>query len=128
MPGSSGDFIRAHGAGVPAPTISQLDTGAAGLGRSGQRRAKTATAAHSDHRARPADVIVEDNVGFPALVTAGVPFVTSCRATHWRLDPQIPPAFFRLPSADPVYWQAFPREYERVHRPLWADFNEWVTS
>jgi MGT family glycosyltransferase len=76
------------------------------------------------------DVIVEDNVvAFPALLTAGVPFVriVSCNPLELR-DPAIPPPFSGHPSADPDSWQAFRDEYERVHRPLWAEFNAWVTG
>jgi len=43
-------------------------------------------------------------------------------------DPQIPPAFSGYPAADPAGWQAFRDEYDRVHRPVWAGFNEWVTE
>jgi hypothetical protein len=64
------------------------------------------------------DVIVEDNVvGFPALVTAGVPFVriVSCNPLEIS-DPGVPPAFSGYPAADPAGWQAFRDEYERVHQ------------
>jgi MGT family glycosyltransferase len=80
-------------------------------------------------RTRP-DVIVEDNVvGFPALITAGVPFVriVSCNPLEVK-DPGIPPTFSGYPAADPAGWQAFWEEYERVHRPAWAAFNAWVTE
>ena len=80
-------------------------------------------------RASP-DVIVEDNVvGFPALVTAGVPFVriVSCNPLEIK-DPGIPPTFSGYPAGDPSGWQAFRDEYERVHRPVWAEFNAWVTE
>ncbi len=78
-------------------------------------------------RVRP-DVIVEDNVVcFPALVTAGVPFVriVSCNPLEIR-DPAIPPAFSGYPAADQGGWAAFRDEYDRVHRPLWTEFSEWV--
>ena len=80
-------------------------------------------------RTRP-DVIVEDNVvGFPALVTAGVPFVriVSCNPLEIT-GPGIPPTFSGYSAADPADWQAFRDEYERVHRPLWTEFNSWVTG
>jgi UDP:flavonoid glycosyltransferase YjiC (YdhE family) len=80
-------------------------------------------------RSRP-DVIVEDNVvSFPALVTAGVPFVriVSCNPLEIP-DPALPPVFSGYPAADPSGWQAFRTEYDRVHRPVWADFNDWVTG
>ena len=52
-------------------------------------------------RTRP-DVIVEDNViSFPALLTAGVPFVriVSCNPLEIA-DPGLPPAFSGYPVAD----------------------------
>jgi len=80
-------------------------------------------------RARP-DVIVEDNVvGFPALVTAGVPFVriVSCNPLEIK-SPDVPPAFSGYPAGDATGWAEFRAEYERVHRPLWQDFNDWFTG
>jgi MGT family glycosyltransferase len=80
-------------------------------------------------RVRP-DVIVEDNVvAFPALVTAGKPFVriVSCNPLEVR-GPDIPPVFSGLPSDDRSEWDAFRAEYERTHRELWNDFNAWVVE
>ncbi len=80
-------------------------------------------------RVRP-DVIVEDNViCFPDLLTAGVPFVriVSCNPLEIK-GPGVPPAFSGYPSADQAGWQQFRAEYERVHLPLWEDFNAWVTE
>ena len=65
-------------------------------------------------RRRP-DVIVEDNVvTFPALQTAGKPFIriVSCQPLEIRgPDPEgaaaIPPAYSGLPADDPSGWQAF---------------------
>ncbi|MEV5408412.1 glycosyltransferase [Thermopolyspora sp. NPDC052614] len=80
-------------------------------------------------RVRP-DVIVEDNViAFPALVTAGKPFVriVSCNPLEVT-GPDIPPVFSGLPSDDRGEWDAFRAEYDRTHRGLWTEFNEWVTA
>jgi UDP:flavonoid glycosyltransferase YjiC (YdhE family) len=84
-------------------------------------------------RVRP-DVIVEDNVvAFPALMTAGVPFVriVSCQPLEVK-DPGLPPAFSGYPAQDPAAdqagWAEFRAEYDRVHRPLWAEFDAWVTE
>ncbi len=80
-------------------------------------------------RVRP-DVIVEDNViCFPALLTAGVPFVriVSCSPLEIK-GPGVPPAFSGYPSGDQAGWQEFRAEYERVHLPVWEDFNDWVTA
>ena len=76
------------------------------------------------------DVIVEDNVvGFPALLTAGVPFVriVSCNPLEIK-GPDVPPAFSGYPAADTGGWPGFRAEYDRVHRSLWQDFNAWVTG
>ncbi|MEU9755690.1 glycosyl transferase, partial [Streptomyces althioticus] len=75
-------------------------------------------------RVRP-DVIVEDNVVcFPALTTAGVPFVriVSCNPLEMKGE-HVPPPFSGLPAADRSGC-----EYDRTHRSLWSDFNSWVTE
>jgi len=125
------DFIRDTAPEFRKPTIEQLDTWVRPVWEeliNGARYCQPQLTAIIE-RARP-DVIVEDNVvGFPALVTAGVPFVriVSCNPLEIS-DPQIPPAFSGYPADDPAGWQAFREEYARVHRPLWAEFNEWVTE
>ncbi|MDP1878547.1 MAG: glycosyltransferase [Actinomycetota bacterium] len=78
-------------------------------------------------RTRP-DVIVEDNVVcFPALVTAGVPFVriVSCNPLEMK-GPDIAPAYSGLPADDRSEWASFIAEYDRTHRPIWEPFNAWV--
>ena len=80
-------------------------------------------------RQRP-DVIIEDNVNaFPALVTAGVPFVrsVSCQPLEMK-GPDIPPTFSGYASDDRSQWAAFNAEYDRTHREMWATYNEWVQS
>src|SRR6478609_31192 len=80
-------------------------------------------------RHRP-DVIVEDNVVlFPALVTAGAPFVriVSCSPLEMT-GPNVPPPFSGLPSADRSQWDAYRTEFDRTHRPMWEDFNAWVQA
>lgn len=79
-------------------------------------------------RVRP-DVVVEDNVvAFPALVTAGVPFVriVSCNPLEVK-GPGVAPTFSGLP-ADGTGWAEFRAEYDRTHREMWTDFNEWVVA
>ncbi|MBO3746629.1 glycosyltransferase [Streptosporangiaceae bacterium NEAU-GS5] len=79
-------------------------------------------------RVRP-DVIVEDNVVcFPALVTAGVPFVriVSCNPLEVKTSDVAPP-FSGLP-ADGAGWAAFHAEYDRTHRETWDAFNQWVVE
>jgi MGT family glycosyltransferase len=74
------------------------------------------------------DVIVEDNVvAFPALQTAGRPFVriVSCNPLEVR-GPDIPPPYSGLPSDDQSEWASFAAEYDRTHRETWAAFNAWM--
>ncbi|ULP34692.1 glycosyl transferase [Mycolicibacterium rufum] len=74
------------------------------------------------------DVIVEDNVVlFPALVTAGVPFVRVVSCSPLEIPgPDVPPPFSGLPSADRSAWDAYRAEFDRTHRAMWADFDAWV--
>ena len=74
------------------------------------------------------DVIVEDNVVlFPALVTAGAPFVRIVSCSPLEVTGKdVPPPFSGLPSADRSQWNAYRAEFDRTHRAMWTDFNEWV--
>lgn len=76
------------------------------------------------------DVIVEDNVVlFPALVTAGVPFVRIVSCSPLEIPgPNVPPPFSGLPSDDRSAWDDYRAEFDRTHRALWSDFNDWVQS
>jgi MGT family glycosyltransferase len=83
-------------------------------------------------RTRP-DVIVEDNVvAFPALLTADVPFVriVSCNPLEIRgtEGDAIPPVYSGLPADDRSKWADFNAEYDRTHRPLWSQFNDWMRA
>jgi MGT family glycosyltransferase len=49
----------------------------------------------------------------------------SCNPLEVR-GPQVPPTFSALPAGDSGGWDAFRKEYERAHRPLWESFNAWV--
>ena len=76
------------------------------------------------------DVIVEDNVViFPALTTSGAPFVriVSCNPLEMK-GSGIAPTFSGLPADDDSEWSAFRDEYERTHRDMWTDFNDFVVS
>jgi MGT family glycosyltransferase len=78
-------------------------------------------------RVRP-DVIVEDNVvTFPALLTAGVPFIriVSCNPLEMK-GPGVAPAFSGYAQDDPSAWAEFRAEYERTHRDMWNAFNQFV--
>jgi UDP:flavonoid glycosyltransferase YjiC (YdhE family) len=129
------EFIARTAPEFRKPTIEQLDTWIRPVW------AELIDGAHYCHeqlteiiaRVRP-DVIVEDNVvAFPALMTAGVPFVriVSCQPLEVK-DPGLPPAFSGYPAQDPAAdqagWAEFRAEYDRVHRPLWAEFDAWVTE
>lgn len=77
------------------------------------------------------DVIVEDNVViFPALVTAGKPFVRIVSCSPLEVPgADVPPPFSGLPSDDRSQWGgAYRAEFDRVLRPLWADFDAWVQA
>ncbi|WP_248960551.1 glycosyltransferase [Sphaerisporangium perillae] len=76
------------------------------------------------------DVIIEDNVlTFPALVTAGKPFVRIVSCNPLEVPGEgIPPVFSGLPAADRGEWEAFRAEYDRTHREIWTAFNEWVVE
>jgi MGT family glycosyltransferase len=130
------DFIASTAPEFRKPTIEQLDTWIRPVWAEligGVRYCHdqlTAIVA----RTRP-DVIVEDNVvSFPALLTAGTPFVriVSCNPLEMA-DPGLPPAFSGYPIAGQsgwarAKWAEFRAEYDRVHRALWTEFSDWVTS
>jgi MGT family glycosyltransferase len=125
------DFIRDTAPEFRKPTIEQLGTWIRPVWEeltAGARYCEPLLEAIIG-RVRP-DVIVEDNVVcFPALTTAGVPFVriVSCNPLEIR-GPDIPPAFSGYPSGDRSGWAAFRAEYERTHRALWEDFSGWVAA
>jgi MGT family glycosyltransferase len=76
------------------------------------------------------DVLVEDNVVlFPALTTADAPFVriVSCNPLEVK-GPGVAPAFSGLPADDTSEWDAFRAEYDRTHRSMWEEFNEFVVE
>jgi len=125
------DFIRDTAPQFRRPTIEQLDTWIKPVWQELISGAQYCQRQLTEiiERTRP-DVIVEDNVvTFPALTTAGVPYmrIVSCNPLEIK-DPGIPPAFSGYPAADPAGWRAFRDEYERVHRPVWEEFNAWVTG
>ncbi|MEI8057434.1 MAG: nucleotide disphospho-sugar-binding domain-containing protein [Actinomycetes bacterium] len=80
-------------------------------------------------RVKP-DVIVEDNVlCFPALVTAGVPFIriVSCNPLEMK-GTGVAPTFSGLSAADTSEWASFRDAYDRTHRDMWEAFNIWAIS
>jgi MGT family glycosyltransferase len=76
------------------------------------------------------DVIVEDNVvAFPAIAAAKRPWVRIVSCNPLELpDPELPPAYSGYPTTDRSGWEAFRAELRRTHRPLWAEFDEFVRS
>lgn len=74
------------------------------------------------------DVTVEDNVvAFPALTTAGVPFVRVVSVNPLEVPgPNIAPVFSGLAQDEPETWPAFREEFRRTHIDMWNDLNEWV--
>jgi len=135
------EFIASTAPEFRKPTIEQLDTWIKPVWAeliSGARYCQEQLA-EIVARTRP-DVIVEDNViSFPALLTAGVPFVriVSCNPLEVA-DPALPPAFSGYPAGDQApqdqaqqnrgQWPEFRAEYDRVHRTMWAEFSDWVAS
>ena len=125
------DFIAETAPEFRKPTIEQLETVTLPIWQEladGARYSQPALEQMLDD-VKP-DVVVEDNViAFPALLTAGAPFVRlmSCNPLEAR-DPGLPPPYSGLPTDDPSRWEEFRREFDRTHRPLWSDFNEFVTS
>jgi MGT family glycosyltransferase len=76
------------------------------------------------------DVLVEDNVVlFPALTTSGRPFVriVSCNPLEVPGE-NVAPGLSGLAADDRAGWAEFRREFDRTHRQLWTDFNDWVVA
>ena len=125
------DYIRETAAEFRKPTIEQLETFMAPTWQ-----ALIDTAMYCEvqlrqiiERVKP-DVVVEDNVlCFPALMTAGVPFVriVSCNPLEIKGN-AIAPVVSGYAANDDAHWQAFRDEYDRTHRAIWTAFNEFVTA
>jgi MGT family glycosyltransferase len=125
------DFIRDTAPEFRKPTIEQLDSF---IKPTWQALIDGAVYCEPQLRqiledVRP-DVVVEDNVVcFPALMTCGAPFVriVSCNPNEVKGD-DIAPPYSGLPADDRSEWAAFRAEYDRTHRPMWEEFNRWVTE
>jgi len=123
------DFITETAPEFRKPTIRQLETFIEPVFRSLIDGAKYCEPQLKEilDRAEP-DVIVQDNVSvFPALLTHGAPFVRimSCNPLEMK-DPDLPPTFSGYAAEDHAGWHDFRAEYERTHRALWDETNEWV--
>ena len=123
------DFIRDTSPEFRKPTIEQLETFIQPTWQALIDGARYCEPQLREIIARQApDVIVEDNVVcFPALTTAGKPFVriVSCNPLEMK-GPDVAPAYSGLPADDRSEWDAFRAEYDRTHRPMWSEFQEWV--
>ncbi|CAL9514971.1 Oleandomycin glycosyltransferase [Streptomyces sp. enrichment culture] len=125
------EFVRDTAPEFRKPTIEQLATWVRPVWEelvSGARYCEPQLGAIVE-RVRP-DVIVEDNVVcFPALTTAGVPFVrvVSCNPLELKGE-GVPPPFSGYPTGDRTGWREFRAEYDRTHRELWTGFNDWVVE
>lgn len=125
------DFIRDTSPEFRKPTIEQLSTFVRPTWQALIDGAKYCQPQLREIVARQKpDVIIEDNVNaFPALLTAGVPFVriVSCNPLEMR-GPDLPPVFSGYPTDDRTGWAEFNEEYARTHADMWQDYNEWVMS
>jgi MGT family glycosyltransferase len=123
------DFIRDTAPEFRKPTIDQLATFMQPTWQALIDGARFCEPQLRDIVARQQpDVIVEDNVvAFPALQTAGKPFVriVSCNPLEIR-GPDVPPPYSGLSSDDRSGWADFAAEYDRTHRETWAAFDAWV--
>jgi MGT family glycosyltransferase len=125
------DFIRDTAIEFRRPTIEQLETFMAPTWQALIDGAKYCEPQLQSILASVMpDVVVEDNVVcFPALMTAGVPFVRilSCNPLEMTgLD--VPPPYSGLAEDDRSGWERFRTEYERTHRAVWDPFNTWVQA
>ena len=125
------EFIRATAPEFRKPTIEQLATvikpiweELVGGGRYAHERLMEIWSEH-----RP-DVIVSDNVvGFAAVPLAGVPWVRMVSANPLEMeDPDLPPPFSGLPTADRTQWADFTAEYRRLHDPLIEELSSFNVS
>ena len=123
------DFIRDTSPEFRKPTIDQLSTFMLPTWQALIDGAKYCEPQLKEIIARvKPDVVVEDNVlCFPALMTAGVPFIriVSCNPLEIT-GPNIAPAYSGHPENDRIQWDAFRAEYDRTHRSTWTNFNEWI--
>jgi MGT family glycosyltransferase len=73
------------------------------------------------------DLVVEDNVvTFPALFAGGARWarIDSCNPLEIK-DPDLPPVFSGLPSADRSGWAEFRDAYRAAHAEIHADFDQF---
>lgn len=80
-------------------------------------------------RLKPAAVVLDNVVMFPAIAEAGVPWVrvVSCAETELP-DSAVPPYLSGLPTDDRSAWQAFEMRYRTAVAPAHARFNAFLAS
>ena len=123
------DFIRDTSPEFRKPTIDQLSTFMLPTWQALIDGAKYCEPQLKEIIARvKPDVVVEDNViCFPALMTAGVPFIRIVSCNPLEITGlNIAPAYSGHPAKDRTQWEEFCAEYDRTHRSTWTNFNEWV--
>ena len=125
------EFIRDTSPEFRKPTVEQLETFIAPTFQALADGARYCEPQLREiiARNRP-DVIVIDNVvAFPALLTAGVPYVRimSCNPLE-APGADVPHTFSGLPIDDRTQWASFQAEFDRTHRALWTEFNAWVVE
>jgi MGT family glycosyltransferase len=125
------EFIRVTAPEFRKPTIEQQTTVTRPIWE-----ALVAGSAYSHERVmeiwedvRP-DVVCTDNVtGFPSVELAGCPWARFVSANPLEMrDPDLPPPLSGLPIADRGQWDAFRREYRRVHEDLLEQHNDFRAS
>jgi MGT family glycosyltransferase len=125
------DFVRDTAPEFRKPTIEQLETFIEPVWRELVDGAKFVQPRLDEIFADVApDVIVEDNVvGFPAVLTAGVPWVriASCNPLEMK-DPDLPPTFSGYPTEDADGWNPFRRRYREVHEELLESFSDFCMN
>jgi MGT family glycosyltransferase len=125
------DFIRDTAPHFREPTIAQIETLILPIWEQLVAGAMYADARLGEIFAEvQPDVIVEDNVvAFPAVLTAGPPWVriVSCNPLELT-DPALPPAFSGLPAADSSAWGAFQETYARLIAGVHRAFGDFVRA
>ena len=123
------EFIASTAPEFRKPTIEQLSTFVAPTYQAlidGARFCERQLRSIIDE-VRP-DVIVEDNVvTFPALMTSPAPWVRIVSCNPLEIPgPAIAPRFSGYPADDESDWSAYRAEFDRTHRAMWLEFNDWV--
>ncbi len=122
------DFIRDTAPEFRKPTIEQIETLTKPIWSELIDGSKYVNQRLTEifESVRP-DVIVQDNVvAFPAVLTAGLPWVriVSCNPLEIP-DPSLPPVFSGLPTSDQRDWETFRHRYLEAHAELHEDFDQF---